>query len=153
MASATPLLLNPGGVLSTTIRPCYIGYGSNGKFSYPFPFSYVILVYLGAYFLATWGASSYLQMAAIDPIMKVKFDSLLLPRRSLIKNVNDETVGAVIIPIWSFSPGSTNLLVSPGRGTPDDELRVQAALPTHHQVRLLPIQDHRGEHPDAKVRC
>ena len=92
-------------------------------------------------------------MAAIDPLMKVTFDLLPLPRRSLIQNINYETVGAVIIPIWSFSPGSTNLLVSPGRGTPDDELRIQVALPTHHQVRLLPIQDHRGEHPDARERC
>ena len=92
-------------------------------------------------------------MAAIDPITKVTFDPLLPPRRPYIQNLNYETVGAAIIPIWSFGPGSTNLLVSPGRGTPDDELRIQVALPTHHQVRLLPIQDHRGEHPDAGERC
>ena len=31
LASATPLLLDPDGVLTTNIRPCCIGYGRNHR--------------------------------------------------------------------------------------------------------------------------
>ena len=138
---------------STTIRPCYIGYGSNGKILVSIPILICYPRLLWRVLPGDLGASSYLQMAAIDPITKVTFDPLLPPRRPSIQNLNCETVGAVIIPIWSSGPGLTNLLVSPGRGTSDDELRVQVAQPIHHRVRLPPIQDHRGEHPDAGERC